>query len=89
MSDPVNETAVAARVCVGDRERCCGRKPMSYRRDGHWFCDRCDAAYRMPTGEQIANWAWLRSGDGFTPRYPESEGAKLGMVAVDHTITGN
>jgi hypothetical protein len=73
---------IAPRSCVGDTERCCGRKPIPYKRDGKWFCPRCDAAYRMPSGEQIPNWAWLRSGDGFTPRYPESEAAKLARLAA-------
>jgi transposase-like protein len=41
--------------------RCCGRKPIKYRREPHYFCSRCDRAYSLDTGEQIANWAWVRT----------------------------
>lgn len=55
---------------LDERGRCCGRKPIPYRTTRHWFCDRCDRAYAMPSGEQIANWAWFKRDDGFEATYP-------------------
>jgi hypothetical protein len=72
----------APRACKGNAERCCGRKPIPYKRDQHWFCARCDAAYRMPDGEQIENWMWIRAEGGFVPRYPDSEAVVLARAAV-------
>lgn len=42
----------------------CRRKPLTYKRDGHFFCCRCDRAFSMATGEQIVNWAWYRNEAG-------------------------
>ena len=50
---------------LDENGRCCGRKPILYK-GGSWrspelrqkFCDRCDRAYSIETGEQIANWAY-------------------------------
>ena len=39
--------------------RCCGKKPIVYKREPHLFCDRCARAYDPNTGEQIANWAYI------------------------------
>ncbi len=52
--------------------KCCGRKPIAYRRDGgpHRFCPRCDRAYGLDHPGQIQNWAWKRFGDGFVKTYP-------------------
>lgn len=44
--------------------RCCGRKPMTYKRPPHLFCPRCDVAYDM-AGTQIENWAWKRRDEEF------------------------
>jgi hypothetical protein len=45
--------------------RCCGRKPIPYRRPRpHQFCPRCDRDYDED-GLQIENWAWKRDGEGF------------------------
>lgn len=38
--------------------RCCGRKPIVYKRDPHLFCHRCGRSYDPQTGTQIENWAW-------------------------------
>ena len=39
--------------------RCCGRKPLLYKRPTpSLFCTRCDRAYSVDKGEQIANWAY-------------------------------
>ena len=43
--------------------RCCGRKPLVYKKPpAHKFCTRCDRAYDLITGEQVANWAWRAAG---------------------------
>lgn len=40
--------------------RCCGRKPLVYKRPiHHLFCFRCDRDYD-PTGQQIENWAFKK-----------------------------
>jgi len=46
-------------MSLDDKGRCCGRKPLVYKRDGHLFCTRCDRSYSISTKEQIANWAWM------------------------------
>lgn len=57
---------------LDERGRCCGRKPIEYRREPHKFCPRCDRAFDSVTGEQIGNWAYTRDADGtFTPKYPK------------------
>lgn len=39
--------------------RCCGRKPLVYKRyPSHKFCCRCNASFDPETGRQIANWAF-------------------------------
>jgi hypothetical protein len=60
-------------ACVGSEQRCCSRKPLTYKREQKWFCARCCRAYRMPTGEQIQNWAWLAASTGFQPKYPAQD----------------
>ena len=41
--------------------RCCGRKPIVYKRSQELFCSRCDRSYRLlPPHEQIENWAWRK-----------------------------
>ncbi len=44
--------------------RCCGRKPIEYKRDPHLFCTRCSRAFDVNTKEQIPNWAFLDAGNG-------------------------
>jgi hypothetical protein len=47
---------------LDEKGRCCGRKPMTYRRYASGgpqrYCPRCDRAYDLEENEQIANWAW-------------------------------
>jgi hypothetical protein len=43
--------------------RCCGRKPIAYKRPSRFFCPRCDREY-APDGKQVANWAFKRRDDG-------------------------
>lgn len=59
----------AVTVRLDDKGRCCGRKPLQYKRPkpGHLFCDRCYAEFTAD-GQQRANWAWLAvPGGGFWP----------------------
>ena len=51
-------------MTLDNERRCCGRKPIEYKRPKHKFCPRCDRAYDFDTGEQIPNWAWARDRDG-------------------------
>lgn len=45
--------------------RCCGRKPIQYKRLGPPnFCLKCNRAYDV-SGEQIPNWAFKRTAIGF------------------------
>jgi hypothetical protein len=54
--------------------RCCGRKPLFYKRPTdtyvpgpHHFCTRCDAAFSAD-GQQIDNWAYVNTAAGFVRR---------------------
>ena len=61
------EVTVCDRKYLDDQGRCCGRKPILYKRpEPYRFCARCDAAFNM-LGEQTENWAWKITGnDEFT-----------------------
>jgi uncharacterized Zn finger protein (UPF0148 family) len=52
-----------ARVNLDDKGRCCGRKPLLYKRNGQLFCPRCDRAFALDDGTQIENWAWRKNGE--------------------------
>lgn len=54
-------------LTLNEKGQCppCGRKPIPYKRDGHWYCCKCNRAYSMATGEQIQNWAWVVTPTGF------------------------
>jgi hypothetical protein len=57
---------------LDEHGRCCGRKPLVYKRpDHHYFCAKCDAEF-TPDGKQRPNWAWLPHGENFVPKYPNS-----------------
>ena len=45
---------------LDDKGRCCGRKPIRYKRKGTLFCSRCDREYSIETGEQVESFAWKR-----------------------------
>ncbi len=50
---------------LDDKGRCCGRKPLVYKRPpAQLFCFRCDRAYDSETGEQMDNWAWVKDQAG-------------------------
>lgn len=55
---------VSAPQRLDDYGRCCGRKPLIYKREGHRFCDRCCRSYHLHQDFQIDNWAWKRRVDG-------------------------
>lgn len=55
---------VSAAMTLDDKGRCCGRKPLTYRREGHRFCPRCDRSYHLIFNFQKDNWAWKRQPDG-------------------------
>ena len=52
-------TLVMPPKSLDDAGRCCGRKPMVYKRPHRLFCPRCDAEYKPETGRQQANWCYL------------------------------
>ena len=49
---------------LDSKGRCCGRKPIVYKRYPHLFCCRCNRGFDPVTQEQIVNWAWVRLADG-------------------------
>jgi hypothetical protein len=49
---------LSAPMILDEKGRCCGRKPLTYKREGHRFCDRCSRAYHLYNNHQIDNWAW-------------------------------
>lgn len=56
--------AVYRPATLDERGRCCGRKPMVYKRPApHFFCPRCNREF-TPDGCQHANWAFKLTGDG-------------------------
>jgi hypothetical protein len=56
---------------LDDRGRCCGRKPLVYKRPKHqFFCARCDAHFDPSTGIQIEGWAYPKVDGGFVRRFP-------------------
>jgi hypothetical protein len=66
-TNPRRERCFSIAQRLDDKGRCCGRKPLVYKRmhpPPHHYCDRCDRAYALDTGEQIENWAWKSDGHG-------------------------
>jgi hypothetical protein len=60
---------------LDDKGRCCGRKPLVYKRPRlHLFCPRCDREYDA-NGQQQANWAYP---DGVHPKFNST--ANFGFV---------
>jgi hypothetical protein len=62
---------------LNGKGQCCGRKPIVYKREPHLFCHRCCRSYDPDTGKQIGNWAWIFDGEGFVPKYPDHDYARL------------
>lgn len=70
---------LSAPMVLDDKGRCCGRKPLTYKRDGHRFCHRCDRAYHLYQNFQVNNWAWKRQPDG---RFMYSSGpTRIGVLS--------
>lgn len=70
--------------------RCCGRKPLKYKRADHppHVCTRCWAAYDA-SGEQIENHAWTRTGDGvWVQRRPSISERDQGLSQTNHKEGG-
>lgn len=63
---------------LDDKGRCCGRKPIVYKRRSLKFCPRCDRAYHILSGLQIGNWAWREVDGGFVLKMPTS------LIPVGH-----
>ena len=63
--------------CLTPNSRCCGRKPIIYKRPPHLFCCRCNAAFDPVSGVQIANWAYVKAPDGGFVRARQSAVAAL------------
>lgn len=43
---------------LDDKGRCCGIKPIVYKRYKILFCHRCDAQYELSTKMQVENFKW-------------------------------
>lgn len=63
---------------IDEKGRCCGKKPLVYKKPSHYlFCSRCDKAFN-PEGQQIENWAYRKNeSDKFVPRSVMSRIADL------------
>lgn len=48
---------------LDERGRCCGRKPITYKRPHHFYCCRCDASFDPVDGKQVPNWAYYKVDD--------------------------
>lgn len=55
---------ISAPQVLDGNGRCCGRKPLMYKRENYRFCDRCNRSYHRYQDFQINNWAWKRREDG-------------------------
>jgi hypothetical protein len=61
---------------IDEKGRCCGVKPLVYKRPTHHlFCCRCDAEYDFPSLEQKNNFAWVKV-DGKFEMTPLMKSAK-------------
>ena len=72
-------TLVMPPKSLDDAGRCCGRKPLVYKRPHRLFCPRCDAEYNHETGLQQQNWCYLPAseGDGFVFRHEHMQRAYI------------
>jgi transposase-like protein len=52
---------------LNDKGQCpiCERKPLTYKRDRHYFCPRCWRSFDLGTGQQIENWAFFMGPKGW------------------------
>ena len=63
----VRNCGVSPAKNLDDAGRCCGRKPIDYKRANILFCARCYREYVLDTGSQQPNWAWRSVSGGFIP----------------------
>ena len=56
---------ILAPVRLDDKGRCCGRKPIVYKRKAEYYCARCHRVFDIDSGEQIQSWAYLATDGGF------------------------
>lgn len=63
--------------------RCCGRKPLVYKRARQLFCARCNASFNIETRRQQPNWAWRAAGDAFVAATPTSEIARRAALTPE------
>jgi len=67
---------------LDEKGRCCGRKPLVYKRrqgllnPSGLFCCRCDRHFDPETGEQIENFAWILKDGEFVERDPITREAR-------------
>lgn len=60
--------------CLDADGRCCGRKPLVYKRPYfHYFCSRCDREFNA-NGNQVPNWAWKLRGSEFVRKDSKADG---------------
>lgn len=62
------DMSVPSVAAIDDKGRCCGRKPIVYKRDGILFCPRRDRAYDLVECHQVANWAYKKNSEGWFVR---------------------
>lgn len=58
---------------LDEKGRCCGRKPLVYKREGHRFCDRCSRHYHLTEPHMVDGWDRLADGS-HRFRYPQGGG---------------
>lgn len=57
---------IHAPATLDKKDRCCGRKPLVYKRPKpELYCPRCDRSYDPATKRQVSNWAWREYDTGF------------------------
>lgn len=70
-SDAKGRVDLLAPKHLDEAGRCCGRKPMIYKRPKQrLFCPRCDAEFDPHNGKQTANWAYGWVGDRMARKNP-------------------
>lgn len=51
-------------LSLDENGRCCGKKPLEYRRPSRrFFCTRCNREFD-PVGRQVENWDWKSCDEG-------------------------
>jgi len=59
---------------LDSKGRCCGRKPLVYKRPvPRLFCVRCNREFDPTTGGQVENWAWKWEWDKLVKRETRDE----------------